>query len=204
MWKKNKKKKMKCLTGPRYSFLAHQEVPPAEPKPHVNGSRRRGPTCLPLFRAWRTALWPPRVGFFLNYLASTPAELTGTIATGRCGSDRVRGDIRPSAAVPCPFPYSFNSNQCLLLSAATREGIAEVRRRWFSSVPALGSARVVEGVRREPVKLQEPSIRTAEPRGDVNCSPEFSIRRGAATRRGLALCAAQSFGMMTLLNSLGP
>jgi hypothetical protein len=71
-------------------------------------------------------------------------------------------------------------------------------------VPALGSARVVEGVRREPVKLQEPTIRTTEPQGDVNCSPEFSIRRGAATRRGLALSAAQSSGMMTLLNSLGP
>jgi hypothetical protein len=50
---------MKCLTGPRCSFLAHQEVPPAQPKPRVNGRRCCGPTCLPLLRAPSARPTPP-------------------------------------------------------------------------------------------------------------------------------------------------
>jgi hypothetical protein len=50
---------MKCLTRPRCSFLAHQEVPPAQPKPRVNGCQRRSPTCLPLLCAPSARPTPP-------------------------------------------------------------------------------------------------------------------------------------------------
>jgi hypothetical protein len=49
------------------------------------------------------------------------------------------------------------------------------RHRRFPSVTALGSALVVEDVRREAVKLQEPSSRAESHEELGNCSPETGV-----------------------------
>jgi hypothetical protein len=166
----------------------------------------REPTCQPVphLPLILTDGWGLAVGYFLD-LHSRMVDATATVILA-ISLDPIffpgRYTEAPVAVFSSLFALCTAVDTAVLATTVRREG------REPPQVNLITSCRLPSVLGREDRlclgKLSAPLIQVGHHRDASNCSPYFSIRRRATVRRGLTLCIAQYFGMMTLLASLGP